>query len=89
MPNFSLGFLSIAFAIGLPILWLLQHQLRRLGAWSKRTDAPKDRVGFFVMVMAILGFVAGSFAQPLWDKAASCKASGQPLGACLFVPDKA
>jgi|GEM_PF-3462737 len=80
---FTLG-CRLAFAVVFPALWLIQYQLRKLGAWSKRADAPKDRVGFFLIVTVVFGFALGSFAQPLWDKASACKASGQPIGDAYF-----
>jgi hypothetical protein len=54
-------------------------------AWSRREEGSKDPVGFFVTVLAILGFAIGSFAQPLWDKGAECLAAGQALVKCMFL----
>lgn len=84
MEHFSVGMISIVFATALPVAYFLGFQLRRLGAWSKRQDGPKERVGFFLLVLAILGFGVGSFAQPLWNKGVECKAGGQPLAVCIF-----
>lgn len=86
MDHFSIGTLSFVLAAAFALMYLAGFQLRRLAAWSKREEPPKDRLGFFVPMMAILGFAVGSFAQPLWDKGAECKAEGQPLVACVFMP---
>jgi hypothetical protein len=32
----------------------------------------------------VLGFVFGSFAQPLWSAAVSCHASGEPVASCVL-----
>lgn len=48
MERFSIGIMSFALAIIAPILYFIGFQLRRLGAWSKRKEAPKDRVVFFL-----------------------------------------
>lgn len=87
MTGFSVGIVSIVLAAVFPAIYFLGFQLRRLGAWSKREESPKDRVGFFLLVAAIFGFAVGSFAQPLWDKGAECKATGQPLATCVFLSE--
>ena len=84
MEHFSIGIVSFAFAVVFPVLYFVGFQVRRLGAWSKREDGPKDRVGFFLLVAAIFGFAVGCFAQPLWNKANECKAAGQPGLSCVF-----
>ncbi len=84
MEHFSVGIVSIAFAIFFPLVYFLGFQLRRLGKWSKREEGPKDRVGFFLLMALIFGFATGSFAQPLWDKGTECKVTGQPLAPCVF-----
>jgi len=86
MNHFAIGTLSFVVAVVFVVAYLAHFQLRRLGAWSKREEGPKDRVGFFVVVTAVLGLAVGSFAQPLWDKGAECRAAGQPLAACVFLP---
>lgn len=84
MEHFSIGMISFAFAILFPILYFAGFQVRRLGAWSKRKEGPKDRIGFFLLVTAIFGFAIGSFAQPLWDKADECKAAGKSGLSCIL-----
>lgn len=84
MEHFSIGIVSFAFSFLFPTFYFVGFQVRRLGAWSKREEGPKDRVGFFLMVAAIVGFAVGSFAQPLWNKANECKAAAQPVLSCTL-----
>ena len=84
MGSFAIGTASFIFAISLPVLYLVNFQIRRIAAWSKREEGPKDRVGFFILLFAIFGFAIGCFAQPQWEKANECKAIGQPIIACMF-----
>lgn len=84
MFDFSVGLVALVLAIVFPALYWVGFQIKRVGAWSMREEGPKDRVGFFLIVLAILGFVIGCFAQPQWDKVMACKASGEPMGTCLF-----
>ncbi|WP_322996685.1 hypothetical protein [Castellaniella sp.] len=69
-------------------LWFIffGFQVRRLGAWSKRQDGPKDRVWFFLLMLAIVGFGFGSFVQPLWDTGIECQVAGQSLVSCVLSP---
>ncbi|MFT0533609.1 hypothetical protein ACMHYJ_12390 [Castellaniella hirudinis] len=84
MEHFAVGLVSVVFAVALPVVYLFSFQARRLGAWSKRQDGPKDRVWFFLLLFVIVGFCFGSFAQPLWDTGVECQAAGQPLVSCVF-----
>ena len=85
MEHFAVGIVSLVSTLVFPLVYLAGLQLRRLGAWSKREKGPQDRIGFFLLVAAVFGFVVGSFAQPLWNKGVECRAAGQPLGACIFL----
>ncbi len=86
MDHFSFGIVSVVFGILFPLMYFVGFQVRRLAAWSKRASGPTDRIGFFLLVAAIFGFAVGSFAQPLWNKGVECKATGQPVVSCVFVP---
>ncbi len=86
MEHFAIGMVSFVLSILFVLAYLAGFQVRRLGAWSKREEGPKDRVGFFVLVMAVVGFAVGSFAQPLWNKGVECRAAGQALATCMFLP---
>ncbi|MNC42721.1 hypothetical protein D3C75_915440 [compost metagenome] len=85
MEHFAIGIVSVAFAVLFPAMYYINFQVRRLGAWSKREQAPKDRIGFFLLIGTILGFIIGCFTQPLWNKGIECKAAGQPVVSCVFV----
>jgi len=84
MEHFAIGIVSFALAILFPVLYFVGFQARRLSAWSKRAETPKDRVGFFIFVAAIFGFAIGCFAQPQWNKINECKAQGQSVISCIF-----
>lgn len=86
MEHFSIGMISVALAILFPAMYFTGFQLRRLSAWSKREAGPKDRLGFFLLATALVGFAVGSFAQPLWSKGVECKAAGKPVASCVFFP---
>jgi hypothetical protein len=88
MEKFSFGFLSVVFAVGFPLLYFIGYQARRLGAWSKRQTGPGDRVGFFLVVAVLFGFIAGSLIQPLWDRGVACKSNGQLIIPCVFGPNE-
>lgn len=85
MQNFSFGIVSLALAVLFPIIYFFGFQIRRLSAWSKRSKGPTERVGFFIFLTAILGFLIGSFAQPLWDKGVECKVENKPLVQCILL----
>lgn len=84
MEHFAIGTASFVFAVIFPALYFVGFQVRRLGAWSRRAEGPKDRIGFFIFVAAIFGFILGSIAQPLWSKATECKAANQPVLSCVL-----
>lgn len=84
MDHFAVGVVSFALAVFFPILYIVGFQMRRLLAWSRRETGPTDRVGFHLVVAAILGFAVGCFAQPMWDQGSACQAAGQPVVNCVF-----
>ena len=79
MEHFSIGLVSFIFAIVFPVFYIVILQFRRLGSWSIRKEGPTDRIGFFLIIATILGFIAGSFAQPFWEKSKICKNEGQGI----------
>ncbi|MDW5419244.1 hypothetical protein R6242_21970 [Iodobacter sp. CM08] len=89
MAYFEIGMVSFLCAVALPLVYFCDYQFRRLGAWTKRGDKPKDRIGFFLVTAAITGFIIGSFIQPSWNKAAECRATagqtGQSVMVCMFL----
>lgn len=85
MGHFAIGRVSVVFAVLFLAMYYIGFQLRRIDAWSKREQGPKDRVGFFLLIATIFGFAVGSLAQPLWDKGTECKAAGQPILSCVLL----
>jgi hypothetical protein len=85
MEHFAVGYLSLAFAAFLAGGYLLFRQARRFGAWVQREEGPKERVVPMLVILAAIGFVAGSLAQPLWDKGAQCAATGRPVMQCFLA----
>jgi len=88
MSHFAIGILSFAAAILLPVLYLIVRQLRRLGSWVQRNEGPRERASAMVVILAVLGFAGGSFAQPLLDKGQECQAQGQSVVQCVFFPSR-
>lgn len=88
MQNFSVGLMSFAGAILLPVIYIIGRQIRRFTAWVERGNSPKERVGAMIVIFTIVGFVIGSLAQPLWDKSKACQAEGQPVMTCVFFPPR-
>ncbi|MES9993757.1 MAG: hypothetical protein ABW098_17545 [Candidatus Thiodiazotropha sp.] len=86
MEHFSIGIASFVAAIIFPLIYFFGLQFRRIGAWSKREDGPKERVSFFLVVATVIGFGLGSFAQPLVDKASECSAANKPVLSCVMLP---
>ncbi|WP_153066258.1 MULTISPECIES: hypothetical protein [Xanthomonas] len=86
MEHFSIGVMTWAFGIGLPLLWLIGHGMRVLNAYSMKREPPTHRLGFYLPACLLLGLAFGCFAQPLWEKALACKEQGGKIGACLFIP---
>ncbi len=84
MPEFSVGVVSVVFAVFLALATLFGYWLRRIGKWYKREEGPKDRIAVGVTFMAVVGFVAGSLAQPAWEQTESCRASGSTIVKCLL-----
>lgn len=85
MPQFEIGLLSFVLAAFFSMLYCLKFLFRKVAAWSTRSDQPKDRVGFFILVWVVFGFILGCFAQPLWTQGMACKHQGKPMANCLFL----
>lgn len=81
---FTLGFYSIAGVVAMIALYFLFYGARCLDAWMKRQPMPTDRVWAYVVIAALLGLCAGSFAQGLADIHTECAAYSQPVGPCFF-----
>ncbi|WP_060507186.1 hypothetical protein [Pseudomonas sp. NBRC 111124] len=80
----ALGFYSAAGVALFMGLYMLNYGARCLDAWRKRETLPTDRVLFHLIVAALIGLLAGCFAQGLVDMKSACDLAGQQLGPCLF-----
>lgn len=84
MESFAIGLLSFLCAVAFPLIYYISYQVRRFIAWTKRANPPSVRLGFMIAFTAVVGFVFGCFAQPLWNKAAACRAYGVPVVPCVL-----
>ncbi|MGP9826886.1 hypothetical protein ACT048_20650 [Ectopseudomonas khazarica] len=80
---FSIGFLTLAGGLALVALYYAGYLLRSFAAWTRKEDGPTDRLGFFIPFSFVVGLVAGSFAQGVYDVKPACEAAGQPLILCI------
>ncbi len=81
---FSVGFLSFALALALPLFYLTSYGVRALGAWLMGKPGPTDRVWALLCILAAAGFVVGSLLQPQWESIEACHRQGRALGQCLL-----
>jgi hypothetical protein len=84
-PIFSIGFVTFALTGASVLLYLSSYGLRRIAAWFVRGEPPKDRVLAFALLIAVLFFVVGGFAQAQWDGMQACRDQGIALLDCLMV----
>ena len=84
MEHFSFGWVTLLFILITPAVYMFGRQVRRLGAWVQREEGPKERVGAMIIIFAFIGLLAGSAAQPIWDKGSQCKAARKPVLSCVF-----
>jgi hypothetical protein len=63
MEYLKIGISSYAFAILFLAAYLIKILIRKVSAWAKRDEQPKDRVIFFLLLYAGLGFFLGSIFQ--------------------------
>lgn len=66
-------------------LYLLTRTLRKLGAWANRDEGPRERAGFYLTVVALLGFVAGGFLYKPISVVKACNMSHQPTTQCFIT----
>lgn len=82
--NPEIGIFSFLFAATFVVLYLIARQVRRGVAYANRTEAPKERAGIYCVVVALIGFLAGSLYQPLHDRRTECIKASQPVVQCLL-----
>jgi len=83
IEQFQIGYMMVVFAVLLIVPYLLIRQLRRFGAWMNRDEAPKERVGAYVSVLAIIGVLAGGMSQSIVDLGVACHDAGHPVITCV------
>jgi hypothetical protein len=71
-------------AIAFLLLYLVSRWLRAFGAWTKREQGPRERVGFFVSLSLALGAIAGGMLHAPIEQARACSASGQQVVTCML-----
>jgi len=88
MAHFSIGLLSLVFAGLFVLAYLLRRGVQHAHAYLENEPGPKDRRNAKIALFAVGGFILGSFAQPLWDRGVECKNAGQPVAACVLLPQR-
>lgn len=81
---FSFGYMSIAGAVLLPILWFLSFHFRRFTAWSVGKEPPGEKTVVFIPVTMVLGLIVGSILQPQWDRISACTDQGYSYKSCML-----
>ena len=84
IEQFQIGYMVVALPASFVILYLLIRQLRRLGAWVNRGEAPKERVGAYVTILAVFGFMVGGLSQSIVDTGIACYDEDQSVVTCIF-----
>jgi hypothetical protein len=84
MPEYSFGVVTFVATLGLPVFYLICRQVANFFAWAERSQRRNERVGVMIVILLLFGFVFGSFAQPSYDRVASCHQRGRDLMTCFF-----
>lgn len=82
--NPEVGIFSFLFATIFVVLYLIARQVRRGVAYANRTEAPKERVSIYCVVVALMGLLVGSLYQPLHERGAACIEASQPVVQCVM-----
>lgn len=88
MWGFSIGVISFAIAVLIPLIYVIGRGLDWFGATINRTEKPKDMMLVKIVMGVIIGFILGSFIlgsfiQHFWDTFTACKETGYPLLQCF------
>ncbi|MDZ4348233.1 MAG: hypothetical protein U1A22_01705 [Xanthomonadaceae bacterium] len=83
----SLILFCVIGAIASVAVYLIARQLRRFSAWAMRQAGPRERVGVFIVLAALLGAVVGGLVHQPVTAAMTCHAHGESVIACL-LPSK-
>ncbi len=60
-------------------------QIRRLVAWVKKSDPPKERVGAMLVAMALVGVFGGWLAVEPVGLGLACHSAGEPVVPCVMA----
>ncbi len=65
-------------------LYLASYGIRTFIAWTQREPGPKERVGFFILLAAAVGLIAGGLSHEPVEMILACQQTADPLVACLL-----
>lgn len=63
--------------------YLILRKVRAFSAYAQREEGPKERVGFFLPLAAIIGLIMGAILYEPISLIKTCMQSSQPFGACI------
>ena len=78
--KFSIGELSIYGLIAAAIFYTTVYLLRMFDKWRMNDNTPMEKFVPTVIIVMVIGFVGGSFLQPIKS---NCVDQGIPLFQCL------
>jgi hypothetical protein len=74
----------LAGAVSFCAIYFAGRAFRTFIAWADRNPAPKERVGVYLIMAALMGGIAGGLAYSTYASSQQCKANHQPLLPCLM-----
>ena len=80
----ELGELTLWGALLLPAMYLVNHGVRRVNAWSGRRRPRQENVGFRMIFYSMIGALVGSLCQPVWSRSTACTHDRRGVMTCLF-----
>ena len=78
-------FFAVLGAIAFCTLYIIGRTIRSIIAWINRAPGPKERIGFYLAIFAVMGACAGWFAYKPFVMAQQCQAGGQPVIPCTLL----
>lgn len=76
---------AVVGAVAFCMMYVAGRLLRALFAWGNRDEGPRERIGFYLLIFAVMGACAGWFAYEPFVIAQQCRAAGQPVIQCTFL----
>ena len=77
-------FCTIGALVAMAMYWI-GRQVRRLVAWVKKSDPPKERMGAMLVVMALVGVFGGWLAVEPVGLGLACHSAGEPVVSCVMA----